>query len=185
MAAGSRGGVRGVAVRYEMSGVRRRRLSIAARLAWIPKIDAIRPVRAVSAHHDDHRRMGSDGACRQERQRQRRRHQQPLQERTIDCLGHLALLCASKNEAEMRLLTGISILTTLLGTGRKGYNSPDIRQMTALSRLRLRPWQDFDKTEMSLRPRRGLSIRFGAGRLAVARRGTEFSVIETHLSRGS
>ena len=43
--------------------------------------------------------------------------------------------------------------------------------MTALSRLRLRPWQDFDKTEMSLGPRPGLSIRFGARRLAVARRG--------------
>jgi hypothetical protein len=35
--------------------------------------------------------------------------------------------------------------------------------MTALSRLRLRPWQDFDKTEMSLGPGGGLQIGFGAG----------------------
>ena len=35
--------------------------------------------------------------------------------------------------------------------------------MTALSQLRLRPWQDFDKTEMSLRPRRGLSPPSGEG----------------------
>jgi hypothetical protein len=33
------------------------------------------------------------------------------------------------------------------------------------------PQQDFNNTEMSLRPRRGLSIRFGRGRLAIARRG--------------
>jgi hypothetical protein len=43
--------------------------------------------------------------------------------------------------------------------------------MTALLRLRLGPQQAFDKTEMSLRPRCGLYIRFGASRLAVARRG--------------
>jgi hypothetical protein len=33
--------------------------------------------------------------------------------------------------------------------------------MTVLSRLRLRPYLDFDKTEMSLGPRRWPSIRFG------------------------
>jgi hypothetical protein len=34
-----------------------------------------------------------------------------------------------------------------------GALSTDIRQMTALPRLKLRPEQDFDKTEMSLRSR--------------------------------
>jgi len=41
-----------------------------------------------------------------------------------------------------------------LGDGNIHFT--DIRQMTALWQLRLRPQQDFDKTEMSFRPRRGL-----------------------------
>jgi hypothetical protein len=52
----------------------------------------------------------------------------------------------------------------------------DIRRMTALG-LRLRPQQDFDKTEMSLRANGGLA-RGGTPRNA------EFSVVKTHIARG-
>jgi hypothetical protein len=45
---------------------------------------------------------------------------QPLQERTVIRLSHGALLFASANEAEIRLLTGISMLATLVAQGATG-----------------------------------------------------------------
>jgi hypothetical protein len=62
------------------------------------------------------------------------------------------------------------ILADRIGLRRRGFRllpdvekiqyfasiTTDIRQMTDLSLLRVRPQRDFDKTEMSLRPRRGL-----------------------------
>ena len=69
-------------------------------------------------------------------------------------------------------MTGlIELMVIIVSVGRHRY--ADIRRMTALCELRLRPQGDLDKTEMSLRSGRGLWIGFGAARIAVANRGGE------------